>query len=107
MIRRETLEKFREAHPQYRYKPDQPGLKNFDGSRYIHAFFHCEIDPKTERYLSEDYFFCQKVREAGMKVMLAPWVQLKHNGYMEFSGSLRAFAALEQNTTTTKRKKKG
>lgn len=51
----------------------------------------------SKRYLSEDYFFCRRVRQAGMKVWLAPWIQLKHNGYYSFGGSLSALAAAGQN----------
>ena len=42
----------------------------------------------SERYLSEDYMFCQWVRNAGMKVWLCPWIQLQHVGMYVFGGSL-------------------
>ena len=32
------------AYPMIRYKPDHVGQANFDGSRYIHAFFDTVID---------------------------------------------------------------
>jgi len=38
MIRREVFEQFRDAYPQFSYKPDHNRSENFDGSRYIHAF---------------------------------------------------------------------
>ena len=44
--------------------------------------------PYTKRYLSEDYMFCQWVRNAGMKVWLCPWIQLQHVGMYVFGGSL-------------------
>lgn len=37
--------------------------------------------------LSEDYFFCLKAREAGMKVWAAPWCTIAHFGAYAFSGS--------------------
>ena len=51
------------------------------------------------RYLSEDYKFCQDVRKAGMKVWLAPWVELEHTGSYVFGGSLRDLAALGSSPT--------
>jgi hypothetical protein len=42
----------------------------------------------SERYLSEDYMFCQWVRNAGMKVWFCPWIQLQHVGMYVFGGSL-------------------
>ena len=35
----------------------------------------------SKRYLSEDYMFCQWVRNAGMKVWLCPWIQLHLSSY--------------------------
>lgn len=46
----------------------------------------------SKRYLSEDYMFCQWVRNAGMHVWLAPWMQLQHVGMMVFGGSLADLA---------------
>lgn len=42
----------------------------------------------SKRYLSEDYMFCQWVRNAGMKVWFCPWMQLQHVGMYVFGGSL-------------------
>lgn len=50
-----------------------------------------DMDPSREyskRYLSEDYMFCQWVRNAGMKVWFCPWMQLQHVGMYVFGGSL-------------------
>lgn len=42
----------------------------------------------SNRYLSEDYMFCQWVRNIGMKVWLCPWMKLNHVGQYIFGGSL-------------------
>jgi hypothetical protein len=61
LINREVFEKFEKQYPNLRYKPDHVGQANFDGSRYIHAYFDTVIDSKanggkgSDRYLSEDY----------------------------------------------------
>lgn len=99
MIRRDTFDRFRIAYPEQSYKPDHVRTKDFDGSREIHAYFDCIIDPVSKRYLSEDYYFCQRVREAGMKVWLAPWVQLKHHGYYTYGGSLSHLAMVGATVT--------
>lgn len=93
MIQRKTLEKFADKYPQYLYKPDHVRSEHFDGSRKIMQYFHCEIDPLgSERYLSEDYWFCQLAREIGLKVWLCPWMELKHTGSYIFGGSLAALS---------------
>lgn len=58
LVKRAVFQKFREEYPHLRYRPDHAGQANFDGSRYIHAYFDTVIDPESHRYLSEDYMFC-------------------------------------------------
>jgi hypothetical protein len=108
MITRDALERWKTAYPRYEYTPDHARTKNFDGSRKIHAFFHCEIDPDTNQYLSEDYFFCRMARKAGIKIWLAPWIQLSHTGSYEFKGSLPHIAAIGEsiNVDVSRIKKK-
>ena len=97
MIKREVFDKYAEEFPHLHYKPDHIGQANFDGSRYIHAFFDTVIDPKSHRYLSEDYMFCQNAREIGFKVWLCPWMKTTHVGTYGFQGDLPAVAALSGN----------
>lgn len=99
MIRRKTFEKFKEAYPHLAYKPDHVRTANFDGTREIHMFFDCVIDPVSKRYLSEDYMFCQYTRNAGMKVWICPWMQLTHTGSYIFGGSLAALASVGAHAT--------
>lgn len=53
-----------------------------------------EIAASSNRYLSEDYWFCQKAIKANMHVWLCPWVQLQHFGTFNFGGSLIDLAAI-------------
>lgn len=94
MIRRNVFERYREAFPQLAYRPDHARTEHFDGSREIHAYFDCQIQPGTKRYLSEDYFFCYNVENMGGQVWLCPWMQLEHMGSYNFGGSLADLAAL-------------
>jgi hypothetical protein len=99
MIRRDSLEKFASSFPQYYYKPDHVRTEHFDGSREILMAFQAEVDPVSKRYLSEDYWFCQKAQEIGLKVWLCPWMKLQHTGSYVFGGSLMDLAQIGAGAT--------
>jgi KaiC/GvpD/RAD55 family RecA-like ATPase len=99
LIKREVFEKMEKEYPSIRYRPDHVGQANFDGSRYIHAFFDTVIDTKdsitgggSDRYLSEDYMFCQMWRKMGGKVWLCPWMKTAHIGTYHFQGDMPSVA---------------
>ena len=99
MIRKNTFEKFAEAYPELKYKPDHVRTKHFDGTRQITAFFDALICPDSNRYLSEDYMFCQWARKIDMKVWYCPWMKLQHMGSYVFGGSLPDLAQLGASAT--------
>jgi len=99
MVKREVFTKMAEAYPMIHYKPDHVGQANFDGSRYIHAYFDTVIDTKdsitgggSDRYLSEDYMFCQMWRKMGGQIYLCPWMKTQHIGTYAFTGNMPAVA---------------
>ena len=92
MIDRVVFPKFEAAYPELKYKPDHVGQANFDGTRYIHAYFDTVIDKQSERYLSEDYMFCQWWRNIGGKIYLCPWMKTTHIGTYHFQGDMPAVA---------------
>ena len=92
LIKREVFEKFQEAYPDQMYFPDHNRTDHFNGSRKICAFFDAVIDPESQRYLSEDYMFCQWARKIGIKIWLCPWMQVGHYGTYLFNGDLKTFA---------------
>lgn len=106
MVKREVFDRFKEAYPEFAYRPDHVGQANFDGTRYIHAYFDTVIDRKrtvvvdgvekevggSDRYLSEDYMFCQWWRRIGGKIWLCPWMKTHHVGTYAFVGDLPAVA---------------
>ncbi|MBT4697802.1 hypothetical protein HOB76_05940, partial [Candidatus Woesearchaeota archaeon] len=49
----------------------------------------------SDRYLSEDYFFCQFARKMGYQIFLCPWMELGHMGSYVFTGSMSSLANLE------------
>ena len=111
IIEREVFTEWAEAYPQFYYKPDHNRSAAFDGSHYIHAFFDTAIHSEaflgklgidlsdngkwSDRYLSEDYFFCQTVRAIGIKVWYCPWIKLVHFGSYPFSGQLTSISAIQ------------
>ena len=105
LIHRSVFEEFRTAYPRFKYRPDHNRSEHFDGSRYIHAYFDTLIDnaewlpPEatngTDRYLSEDYLFCQMVRKMGVDVWFCPWIQLRHIGSYIFEGHMGAIAEIQ------------
>lgn len=102
LISRQALEKYRDAYPELSYKPDHVRTDQFDGSREITAFFDCIIDPTSKRYLSEDYFFCRKAREIGLRVWMCPWMQINHVGSYIFRGNMGAIGQLGVSATADK-----
>lgn len=94
MVKRAVFDKFKEEYPHLNYKPDHLGQANFDGSRYIHAYFDTVIDPDSHRYLSEDYMFCQYWRAIGGQIYLCPWMKTEHVGTYGFKGDLPKIAAI-------------
>ena len=99
LIEREVFTKFAEAYPQYWYNPDHNRSAAFDGSRKIFQYFQAEIEPDRQRYLSEDYWFCQKARQADISVWLCPWMEVKHHGTYIYGGSIPAMATVVNERT--------
>jgi len=101
LVKRHVFDKMAVEYPNIRYKPDHVGQANFDGSRYIHAYFDTVIDSKgsitgggTDRYLSEDYMFCQMWRKMGGEIWLCPWMKTQHIGTYAFTGDMPKVAEL-------------
>jgi len=99
MVKRHVFDKMKVEYPTIKYKPDHVGQANFDGSRYIHAYFDTVIDTKesivgggSDRYLSEDYMFCQMWRKMGGQIYLCPWMKTQHIGSYAFTGDMPSVA---------------
>ena len=86
LIKRSTFETMKSVVSSY--NNDVLFLDGGISNDRITEYFACAIEPGTERLLSEDYFFCWKAREAGLKVWAAPWAQLGHFGSYLFEGGL-------------------
>jgi hypothetical protein len=99
LVERSVFQTFSQTYPNYWYTPDHNRSAAFDGSRKIYQYFQAEIEPERNRYLSEDYWFCQKARQAGISVWLAPWMNIKHHGSMIYGGSIPAMATVQNERT--------
>ena len=86
LIKRSTFETMKSVVNSY--NNDVLFLDGAISNDRITEYFACAVEPGTERLLSEDYFFCWKAREAGLKVWAAPWAQLGHFGSYLFEGGL-------------------
>lgn len=99
MVTKNAMQKFFDSYQQYMYKPDHVRTEHFDGSREIMMFFQAEVDPESKRYLSEDYWFCQKAQQIGLKTWLCPWMKMNHVGSYIFGGSLADLASIGVSAT--------
>lgn len=99
MIHKDALKTFANNYEQYYYKPDHIRTEHFDGSREIMMYFQAEIDPESKRYLSEDYWFCQKAQQIGLKTWICPWMKTQHVGTYIFGGSLSDLASIGASAT--------
>jgi hypothetical protein len=99
MISKEAMKKFTDSYPQYYYKPDHVRTEHFDGTREIMMYFQAEVDPVSKRYLSEDYWFCQKAQQIELKTWFCPWMKMQHVGTYIFGGSLADLASIGVSAT--------
>lgn len=88
LIHRSVLEKMKAAFPENFYISDHSRDLNSGKEKPMHAFFRTGVF--DNRYLSEDYYFCQKWREIGGNVWLFPWAMTSHVGTYPFQGSVGA-----------------
>ncbi len=94
LVRRDALEAMRAHYPDIAFRPDPAEQRAHGLGDEVHAFFHPMIDPDTRALLSDDYAFCRRVRDAGFRIWLAPWVRTTHSGPMVFQGSLHDLAEI-------------
>ena len=87
LIKREVIEKLSEV--ALKYSNDMFTVVNpKDVGIQIANIFDTSISPEDNRYLSEDYHFCDLARANGFRIWAAPWAQLTHTGTYIFSGGL-------------------
>lgn len=86
LIKREVIEKMILEHPELHYKNDSSIDPKFN--RNCYALFDTHLDPRDNRYLSEDYFFCRLWQKMGGQIWLDPNTKLNHIGSYTFQGDI-------------------
>jgi hypothetical protein len=90
LITRKLLETIMERHPDFLYRADndEQGSNRYDffptgpRNRILPHLRACKAG--EERYLSEDWAFCELVRSAGFPVMVDTEVRLEHYGWVHY-----------------------
>ena len=86
-IKKETIQKMFDNHPELSYANDINVDQKFE--KHMYALFDTMIDPDSRRYLSEDYTFCRLWQNMGGEVYLDPRTALNHVGHYTFRGNIR------------------
>lgn len=94
VIRRDVIETLCARHPELRYAADALDRESGLSGEHITALFQPLIDPDTGHLLSDDYAFCHRVRAAGFRIWLAPWMRTSHTGPARFAATLADLAQL-------------
>jgi hypothetical protein len=89
-IKRSVFEKLIEAHPELEYADS---VVEVLGAKVTKAwdFFHMGIDPKRQRWTTEDYAFCQRWRDIGGQLWVYPDINFQHIGSKAFRGNYHQF----------------
>lgn len=93
-VRRDVIEGLCARHPELRYAADALDKDSGLAGDMLTALFQPLIDPDTGHLLSDDYAFCSRVRDAGYRIWLAPWMRTTHTGPARFAGTLADLAQL-------------
>ena len=95
LIKKQVFKKMAKAYPELKFKSDQhlnqphdTEFNHHDNSEWNYAFFDTMIEPKTKRYLSEDYAFCRLWQKIGGSVYADVVSGLNHHGTYVFRGNV-------------------
>ena len=84
VIKRNVFERMMKHYPDLQYVPDSVGVED-KGLHY--RFFDVMVDPKTRRYLSEDYGFCRLWEWMGESMYIDANSNLTHQGAKLYRGN--------------------
>ena len=83
VVKRCVFEHMMLAYPDLQYTPDS--IDDQDASLH-YRFFDAMVDPKTRRYLSEDYGFCRRWTGLGKSIYVDAHSNLTHQGVKLYRG---------------------
>ena len=98
LIERSVFEKYGEAHPELLYTPDHVREGEYQDGEKIYAYFDTIINEQN-RYISEDYMFCQNAQKLGIDIWTLPMIELMHCGTYFFQGKLIDMALADVHAT--------
>lgn len=75
------------------FTPYLSGSVKPEENHYCRAFFDNRI---TDHIVSEDYYFCDRLQEAGEGVYIAPWISVGHWGDYEYTGNVLDYSIKKQ-----------
>ena len=85
MMKRSVLERMRDHYrEELNYVNDVKGYAKLAPPEHCVGLFEVMIDPKTRRYLSEDYAFCRRWKDLGGKIYSRTDFRLIHTGTADF-----------------------
>ncbi len=87
LIKRGVIEKMVEAYPETKYTNDIQGYNAPELVNNFYALFDCIIHPESNRYLSEDYLFCERWTKIGGEIWADISTKLIHTGAYDFKGN--------------------
>jgi len=79
--------------PNIAYVNDIDGYSSYNNNQF-YDFFPCKVNPKTKKYESEDYGFCEQYRSIGGKVYVNTNCTLTHYGWKGYAGNFNKQASL-------------
>ena len=95
LIKRSVFEKMAKEYPNLQFKPDQHINQSHENefnyhktSTWNYTFFDTMVEPKTKRYLSEDYAFCRLWQNMGGKIYADIMSGMTHYGNYAFKGNV-------------------
>jgi hypothetical protein len=100
LIRREVFLALMERFPALHCQPRLTGRAEHDSgemARFHYAFFDTMIDPQTREYLSEDYAFCQRIKEIGITPTIDTRSNFTHQGVAIFRGDVTRSLAMQRS----------
>jgi len=100
LFKRDVIQTMMDKWPELHYKNDLGTDPKYDP--YMYALFDTIIDPKTRRYLSEDYTFCRRWQELGGSIWLDPSINLDHQGTHLFRGNISNQFTVQKQITDQK-----
>ena len=93
LIKSEVFRALAQKHPGWRYTIPTQNYFGTPNRDYQFNFFQFDVDPVTNKYRSEDYFFVSHAREAGYETYLCP-LRTEHIGSFNFVCNLQAIGQM-------------